>query len=229
MENEQQINPHKIENFSSPHIEMQGRESVFIDSKILGTEKWGQIIQETKIDSKERGMMVSIRGEKTYISDIFTGLSEKQDGGNNAEIFTPLFPHGLKSLLPGMKDVLFVHSHPMPKELDHIQTTIFSDADIANFINCEDRASVMIDRGGAHILVRTGETYNSRELVNKRIVENTQEETVRKEGKIIDTIKAVSKELSQYGIGYLYTPNLTPDPKGYVEFFDPNKIPEEKK
>jgi hypothetical protein len=236
MQNELEINPQIkpqieistkpqiVEDLSSPYIEIKGKESVFFDANILGVDKWPQMLKETE-DGRERLMVVSKRNGKNYFSDIYSGLSEKQNKGNNAEVYIPLFPQGLKSLLPGMEDVLTVHTHHMVK-LDEVQTTIISDADITNFVNCKDYALVMIDRGGAHILVRTEKTYNSRELIDKEIVDRIQHEIAEKNRNILDVIKLVSKELSHYGIGYLYTPNLTPDPKGYVEFFDPNKVPE---
>lgn len=220
----------KIEDLSTHHIEAHGSGSIFIKTEAIAASLWQQMIEATQQDYKERGVVVSKSGKKFYTSRVFEGTGEQIDYKNSDKISAtssfnpPLLPQGIRSLIPGMKDIVVVHTHPMPPKLDHLSTTPLSDIDIHAFVNAQHNGLVMIDRGGAHLLVRTRTSYNDSDLLKKNIVDEAVEVVKRNDGVVLDVIKATSQQLANYGLGYFYTQTLLPNIKGFVEFNNPRSL-----
>ncbi len=223
--------PPRIEDFSTKRIEIFGKGSLLVDKEVVAADKWPGMVAATQLDFRERGIVVSRRSNgKLMTSKVFEGLGERFDYDNRARkipssFSLPLLPHGARSLLPKIKDIVVVHSHPMPPEVDHLQTTAISDVDIHSFINADYNALVMVDRGGAHLLVRVGHLLGDILPAERNIVEETIEAVSQERGGARDVIKSLATQLPSYGLGYFYTPTLSPDPKeGYVKFYNPGTL-----
>lgn len=222
-------NTPKIENFSKKHVERPITGPILVDVRGIAADKWPEMQNRAQKSHREQGVVVSRLGTILYTSKIFEGYGERNDYDNPhrkipASFTPPLFPHGLISLHPGMENIVLVHVHPIPPELDHLITAPLSDTDIHTFVKHNYKGLVSLDRGGVHLLVRTRHSYNESDLLTKNIVDETITEVRAKNGTTLDVIKLVDHKLSQYGLGYFYTSNLVQNPKGYVEFFDPKNV-----
>lgn len=220
---------HKIVDLSKKYVEVLDRTVLRVDSGIIAADKWQDMVVLTQQDGKERGVVVSKRNNKLSVSNIFEGTGEESDVNSpdrkSAASFTPPFlPHGVRSLFPGTRDIVVVHSHYMALESNHLRTTAFSDRDIHCFITSELNGLVMVDRGGVHLLINTGRSFRQEELMRKDIVKESVSKIKQRDGEVLDVIKDVANQLANYGLGYFYTPELTPDSRGYVEFHDPNNL-----
>lgn len=219
----------KIESFKSPYVETRGR-TIVVDAEAVAFPFWQQMIDETQRDKKERGMVVSKIGNELLTSKIFIGQGERRDYDGNivsASFSLPFFLHGFQSLDPRIKDLVVIHTHPMLPDLDHLATTVFSDGDIRNFIKHTYNGLVSLDRGGAHLLVRTASRFDDKELFEKSIVKEIMNNVIEKGGKVIDVIKQPSQELPKYGLGYYFVPwDLIPKQGSkHVQFYDPKNLP----
>lgn len=227
----------KIEDFTSGYVEF-GRDSVQVDANIVAAESWKELVSETQEDGRERGVVISRdKNGETLKSPIFIGHGEEFDEETGRKISSgsivhPYLPHGLKNQLRlRPKGVVFVHSHPMPEKINHIYTMHFSDLDIERFLLEKFNAFVAVDRGGAHLLVRTKNPYLA-SFVNKHtenvnIVSQTIDTVTKEKGTSLDIVKKLSAELPRrYGLAYYFTPSLEADTQGYVKFLNPRNINE---
>lgn len=222
----------KVEDLSTRYVEKTGNAPVLIDGAVIAAGKWQQMVDLTQQDFKERGVVVSRNNRKLYTSRIFEGTGEQSEYDDktlkvkrgSGSFTPPILAHGIRSLHPGMKDLVLVHSHPMPTELDHLKTTPLSDTDIHAFINSNYKGLVMVDRGGAHLLVRTHDSYTDGELLKQKIVHEAIRSVNSENGSVMDVLKILSGKLTPYGLCYLYTPELTPDSSGCVRFHTPESF-----
>lgn len=219
----------KIESFKSPYVETRGR-TIIANAEAVAFPFWQQMIDETQRDKRERGMAVSKIGNELLTSKIFIGQGERRDYDGNivsASFSFPFLSHGLRSLDPRIKDIVVIHTHPMPPDLDHLATTVFSDGDIRAFIEHAYNGLVSLDRGGAHLLVRTDSRSDYKELFEKNIVKEIMNNVIEKGGKVIDVIKQLSQELPKYGLWYYFVPwDLIPKQGSkHVQFHDPKNLP----
>ncbi len=199
-----------------------------VHSQSIGASQWKNLVDQTQADGVERGIVIStnkgsILTSRIYMGsgteEIFDGAEMRKRGGS----FTPPnLPHGIRSLNPSTKDIVVVHSHVMPPSSDHLPTTILSDEDILNFIHSKYHALCAIDRGGAHLLVRTQKQLYDKTL-DAHLVKGLIAENVKENGGIKDVIVRVSKRLQQFRLAYLYTSQLEPDSEGAITFQEPTK------
>lgn len=191
---------------TKPHEHLLGN-VINIDGHQIGTSKWEEMLSLTQNDRKERGVIVSSILGKTETGKIFEGVEEIK--GISASTTPPIFDSFRKFFLE--KRLALTHTHPMTDELNHLSTSIFTDADIQSFYQTTYNAVVAIDRGGAHLLLKTRKPYEENippnNLVRKRFseVENTT-------GLIKDAIRLVAEDLEQYGIAYYFCPDVSSAP-----------------
>ena len=151
----------------------------------------------------ERGLVTSSWGKSVLTSKVYSGLTTKSSDQNQPDkhITIPLFPHGLKSLHPGVKELCFVHTHFKPKELDHLSTTLLTDDDIESFARSVLKTLIMIDQGGIHMLIR--QHQNTYELP-KATALNALHTTRQNANSVHEVMELTAKELLNYHIGYYF-------------------------
>ncbi len=187
---------------------------IIIPGAQIGAADWPGMISQTGKDGKERALVVSSNAGKLMTSRIFVGRAETKI--TPANIHPPFLPHGIKSLLPGLKDIAYVHTHPKPPELDHIQTTIFSEGDIRAYYDSLYPAMVMIDKGGVHILLRTFSADEERELPNYNLDKAAFREAGKGNFTAIEVIQELSKIIYPYGLRYYYSSTLESSPRDEI-------------
>jgi hypothetical protein len=197
----------QTESLRNSYIENPWAPTMFVNADSVAAGKWPEMLAETQKDLRERGVVVSRSGDKIITSKIFTGVAEGEiSERHRAHITMPILSQGLRSLLPKTKDITFVHTHSMPPQLNHLQTTIVSDADILSFIRSELNGLVVVDRGGAHLLVRTRETYGQKPSWRENTVNEIIAKSIKAQGSVMNAMTAVANELQKSGLGYYFSP-----------------------
>lgn len=205
------------------------KKSSILPSKIslpageIKAHTWKEIVTKTDTTGAEYGSISSFHKGKIYHGKVTKGHAERSNydgppGSKEPASWGPsLFPHGLSSwrYLNGMEDILMIHGHPMPSEVDHIKTTHHSKTDVKYFFDSNLWASIVLDRGGAHLLRRYSERYEGA-IDAKKLVEQSYEGKKR----VIEVIAALGEGLSPYGIQYFYSPEINFTDGGIVVFTD---------
>ena len=211
----------KIEDLTGDYVELAGRDSIRVAARLLGANRWEEMIQATQHDLKERGLVVARkRNGNLDENEIF--ISEETEAQKSIEI---PFSQVLKSLVPGRSNLTFVHTHAMPPTVDHLRTTVFSDLDLQGLLETDYRALVMLDRGGAHLLVPVSKFARSRRSFDSGLVAKAVEKIKQKNGGTLDVVKDVAGTLAGQGFGYFYTPELCQTKGETVTFYNPKMIP----
>lgn len=183
----------------------------------LGVNSWPEMIEQTQAEDRERGVVVSSFFGKFRTSPIFKG--------DEPSITSPVLPHGVSSLWPFAKYITHVHSHPMPEALSHLQTTIVSDTDIRNFRNSSVKAMIIIDRGGAHLLLHDYFADFEKELPQFNLSHSALNKIKDKGNTVMDAMKELARILNPYGIRYYYSPTLEPKNE-HLQFTDVITLPQ---
>lgn len=195
---------------------------IIIPGAQIGATYWPGMISQTDKDGKERALVISSSAGKLMTSRIFKGHAETKI--THANIHPPFLPHGIKSLLPGIKDITYVHSHPKPAELDHIQTTILSDGDIRAYYDSLYPAMVMIDKGGVHVLLRTFSANEELELPDYNLDRAAFREAEKRNFIAVEVMQELAKIIYPYGLRYYYSPRFEPSPASEVHLRDVRSI-----
>jgi hypothetical protein len=210
-----------LESFKDSYLERPGK-ILTVEANLVAAEDWQRLVDLTQADQRERGIAIGRRGTKLLHSGIIEGSGKETDYYDNpAAVLEPTFPvpmlpFGLKGLLPKVEKIAILHTHPMPPEINHVKTTVISDKDIYAFLHTGYRAMLMADRGGAHLLTRTSPSVIEVSL-SPNLVSKTISDVIRAGGGSMDVLERVARRLSQLGLGYFYTPDLSPK-NGTVEF-----------
>lgn len=183
-----------------------------LEPEILAHNKWQEMLEETQKDGLERGLTVAFDGKTLITGNVSQGTKNS--------VSADLFPRGIRSVFSRKeKNIVSLHTHPMPSELNHVQTMPVSDKDINAFIDSTFKAMVTIDRGGVHMLTRnpySGSTNLDEESKHK-ITEESLEIAREKENTAFSVMGEMAKKLKVLGIIYYYSPSLTPDKDGFVK------------
>jgi hypothetical protein len=185
--------------------------SLRLEPDILAQDKWQEMLGVTQKDGLERGLTVTFDGKKLIAGKVFQGTKDS--------ITPDFFPRGIRSVFSRReKNLVSLHTHPMPPELNHVQTVPVSDKDINLFINSSFKAMVAIDRGGVHMLARNpySSISDQEEKPAYKIVEESLKTAKEKENTAISVMKEIAKKLKPLGIEYYYSPNLIPSDDGFV-------------
>lgn len=181
------------------HAEM---ELLSIEGKLIGSDNWQEMLKLTDQDGRESGVITSTWGKRILTSSIFRGQRIASVDQKPVDcIVPPELPHGLKSLLPQVKNFAFVHSHPKPKELEHLRTTLPSDQDIQSFINLAYKVLVMVDRGGIHMI--TGDPLLYNESPNN-LATQALAKTAQSQNTVSEAMEFLAHSLRLYGLKYFY-------------------------
>lgn len=198
--------------------------SIHVPSEMLGTNLWEEMIQKTQATGREFGTVVSAHDTNIHTSKIFEGLGESYDydgNGKNSPSFSPPFlPHGLRSLHPRMKDLVLVHTHPIPNDVAHLPTTAMSATDIIAYANSTYNALVMIDKGGVHILTGRDPYREIGEADAHRIEAGALRVSEKNTNTIAEVRKEIAKKLVPFGIRYYFSPDKTPTTDGVISLDD---------
>lgn len=188
---------------------------ILVPKDQLGTNKWPEMIKKTQETGNEYGIVISYDGKKLLTSNILEGSKDS--------FIPPFMPHGIKSLLLKAKDIALIHSHNIPPAIEHLPTTTLSNGDITTHINNTYNATVMIDRGGLHILLGRNPFLNPDQINCAEIVSNAIKKAKANSGLVAEVRKEIGEELSHVGIGYYYSPDLEPSADGFVHLTDVRK------
>lgn len=193
-----------------------GRE-ITVNGDNIGASKWQEMLTGSQTDEKERHLNVFYNPltKKFTPGNIVIAEKTSFNVGNVPLGFSGIGPRGML-----YEHIANVHTHPMTKEDEHLKTTIPSIEDIKNFLNHTYSAGVIIDRGGAHLLVRTYERINE-DLPPDDLIKNIIAEVKAKDGITTDVQKQLNSVLSRYGLVYFYTEALTPSEDGTITFKKP--------
>lgn len=199
------------------HEEWGVGNKINVDAELIASQKWHEMVDLTQKDELERGIVVSWNGKKISTSKVILG--------SKGSFSPPLLPHGLRSLLPTTHDLVYIHTHYMPQEINHVKTTTVSDKDINSFINLPCKAMVMIDKGGVHMLTRKPYNFNaseSEEPIN--IVDEAIKKAKSGGNTAMDVIREVAISLEPLGIKYYYSESLITTSEGTVVLKDATKL-----
>lgn len=190
---------------------------VTIDAQLVAAQKWQEMLGQTQNDGLERGVVVSGNGKKITTSGIILG--------EKGSFIPPALPHGFRSLLPTTKGLVYIHTHYMPPEISHVQTTAVSDTDINSFVNLSGKAMVMIDRGGVHVLARKLHDFGSKKTTGQiKVVTQALQKAKSGGNTAIDVVREVARSLEPFGIKYYYSEKLTPSSENLITLKDATKL-----
>ena len=199
----------------SPSKEWGLGDTLNIEADIIAVDRWQEMLDSTQNDGLERGLVVSWNGKRLFTSGIAVG--------EKGSFAPPTLPHGLRSLVPSTREIVYVHTHVMPPELDHVQTTPVSDLDINCFANISYNAMVMIDRGGVHMLTRKPYTINKKGQ-STNFASDTLKKAKANGNTVVDVLKDIARSLEPLGIKYYYSPSLVPFSGNFITLKDARKI-----
>lgn len=203
--------PSPLVDFSNRYIEnAKGKDILQADPNVVGVADWNKLIVMTQNEQGEYGLVVSKRGTKLFQSKIFKSQER------NDRISIPLLAQGMKGFLPGTHDITFLHTHSIPEESDRIQTVMISDEDIQGFLNSKFNALLTLDRGGAHLLIRSA--YFQKDVPANLASERLKEQEEKK-GYMMDAMKNLAQDLKQYDLAYFFCPVYELPKQGQAPFF----------
>lgn len=210
-----------------PHLEQWAiSPTLHFEPEILGHAKWQNALDATQADGNERSISVYYHKGNLITGEILEGEqvrfdTRKEAKKKNSYTFQSVRQY-FRSLIKFQQELVYIHFHPKPAELDHLPTTILTDADINAFLRSRQKAMVMVDIGGIHLLARVpysshvaDETDKPFEIVNKAFSQSLKNEQSVKE---VRTLTA--KGLQPLGIKYYYSPNLRLNQNGLIEVTD---------
>ncbi len=187
--------------------------SIYVPNEMIAASLWKEMIEKTQAADEEFGVIISSRRKEILTSRIFKGLGESKDYNGRVKSpasFTPPFlPHGLKSLSPFVKDLVLVHTHPIPTEISHLPTTVMSGADINVYVTGPYNALVMIDKGGVHMLTGRNPYRPTVEINESKIISEALEVTKNSTNKSAEFRAEIAKRLAPFGIKYYFSPDIT--------------------
>lgn len=178
-------------------------EDIRLKGEEIGAHLYPALLELTAQDSFEKGITVSkgIFGKITT-SEIASGTRSRVD-------FPP--PPFLNRVLS------YVHTHPpLAKVNPYMPTSLPSDNDYLTFANSDSAASVILDQGGTHVLLRKKGLLKN-DLPPKDLVEKSVDLAMKTNGLTLDAMKNLASFLDSYGIGYYFSPSYTLTSEGFLE------------
>lgn len=189
----------------------QSPEEIVIPGIVLATHTWGELLERTHDTGLEHGVVVSRRKGRILTSNIFEGYNEEVDPDDNTKlvprIVTPVFPHGIRSMLPGIEEMVAIHTHPERADTKHLSTTIFSAQDIDTYVRSKYDIAVMLDKGGVHVLTGKSRHTNPDAIDSHKIVADAFAKAKLNSRSMTEVRKEVAGALAAHGINYYFTPD----------------------
>lgn len=115
----------------------------------------------------------------------------------------------------GMEDLLVLHAHHMPPEVSHVLTSHHSPRDLETFLNSNYAGSIVLDRGGAHLLTR-----NRSNLQNTIPAEEIINQAYDGQDEVLKVMKVMGHSLARLGIQYHFAKGIDYDENDAVVFTD---------
>lgn len=221
-----------------------GRE-ITVRADNIGTQKWREMLRLMQETGKEQKMdMFYNPFTHNFVpGNIVAGVERGFKTGPNIPIETSEID-GLRNMF--CKHVASVHTHPMGPEEAQMKTSVPSGNDLIKFLINADSAMVVIDRGGAHLLIKTrefiakdppterrkttrrplqaadsaGGDFEGEDLPPEDLVQNKIDEVKAKDGIIADVQAELNTIFSPYGVQYFFCPtaNITTLEDGTITF-----------
>lgn len=185
----------------------------------VGITKWKPILASS-IDGKERSFTTFYNKITRKFTDgkIHVGTETQSNPGKRIsreeeqEIF-------LESGGLFREPVVITHDHILPP---HIITDIPSDYDVFFLLKAENlSASVIVDKNGTHLLVRTRKRFEHEPLPPEDLIEKAVLEGISKDQTSTDVQRRIDSLIIGYGLRYLYHSGLDADANGTVTFRRP--------
>ncbi len=200
-------------------VDLLNPESGYFGSEIdipkdqLGADLWPKMVELTQEDGRERAARIRVKFGKPSAGKITQGVKESGSSGS-------VIPEESRIFDLFSRDIVFVHSHPKPEQIKHLQTTLFSNNDIRSFLNSSYKGLVMIDEGGVHLLLGEDIELAQKPPEDFDFEGEALERANQGNKTIAEAKKAMAARLRQHGVRYYYSPSLTPTPEGYVRLKD---------
>lgn len=202
-------------------IETSGhRPEITVRAEEVGANLWQQLVTDTQQDQRERHISV-VRNKRTSILET-TPIVIGEPARNSSE--APTVTLAPQSFLKGLftETVSHIHSHPLAPELDHLKNSIPSTSDVVPLTIPSWKGSmVIVDRGGAHLLLRTAEPMHRDKPLPTDLIEKVLKEIGDVGGTTADIQKRINGLLYEFGISYYYREGLNTDEDGTVTFRRP--------
>lgn len=160
-----------------------------VDAGQVGASKWEEMLRLTQSDGKEREISVSLFRGKLEI----TGITE----GNETSATSPV---DFAGVLLGKRKIARIHTHPGEKDQP-------SDTDIQVAHGNPERVEIMLDKGGAHLLISKRSPHPGETV--PRVKEKRHLEVLGTTGLLKDAIRLVAGDLESYGLAYYFCPDLS--------------------
>ncbi len=178
----------------------------------IGASKWQEMLESSQSDGLERGLLVfkNLFGNKFESGNIFQG--------NKRHVSTSLDEQGPKSKFASV--AVTVHTHPTNAENEHLITMPPGDGDIQILFNTNFGAGsmVILDKSGAHLLIRTSELRG--DPPPSDLIKKLADEIQAENGTTLDVQRKMNGRLSEFGVSYYFTDNLLPT-NGMITFKRP--------
>jgi hypothetical protein len=187
---------------------------ISLDTDHVAADSWPDLLERTHRLGKEHGLSIAHDRltKRLRRSKIFTG--------NERSIAVPLFPfgiHSLKYLVDGLEDVMHIHTHTKHPEVAHLKTTSFTDEDINNFLKYSGKAKLMLDHGGAHLLLGSPDDFSDFQKID--FVDSALNKAGTEFQTMHEILIEVANKLAPFGIRYFFSDDPAPQ-KGKVNFID---------
>lgn len=196
------------------------------EPEILGHAKWQEALNATQKDNNERNISVYYHKGNLITGEILEGEQVrfdtlKETGKKNSYTFQTVRQY-FRSLIKFQQELVHIHFHPKPAELDHLPTTILTDIDINTFLKSRQKAMVMVDIGGIHILARVPYSSHVADETDKPfdIANKAFNQSLKNEKSVQEVRTLTAKGLQPLGIRYYYSSNLSPNQNGLIEVTD---------
>ena len=191
------------------------------DPEILAQSKWHEMIAGIQQDRRERLVRVYYKKRGLEIGPVEIG--DKVEGQNSND---HVFPESPRRKLANLfkQELLSVHTHHKPEDPGFLApTTPFSDTDINRFLASSQKALVMIDVGGVHVLAR--KPFSSFALDNEtdEPLSHAKESLTQVNTNsrlVMDVMKGIATKLKPLDVGYYYSSSLEPNSEGFIEVTD---------
>lgn len=203
------------------------QDEIVLPGEQIGAEKWGKMLEKTQETGREYDIVVSTNGKKILVNKINEGHGERPDydsdkGEKSPPDFSPpIFPQGvLKGLFGRVRDIVSVHTHPETEDSKHLPTTTFSADDVYIYLDRGYRTVIMLDKGGAHMLIGINPYINRKQINPAEIINEAFEKAEKNTETIAEVMVEIAKSLVPFGIKYYFTSSIKQSEEGFVEFRD---------
>jgi hypothetical protein len=218
----EQDNSYSLEQSSQPLL-LDLRENIVdvalppkirVDARLFGAEKWEQMIADSQTDGKERGVFVSTDRKGTAH---FSDVRESEDSVNDVSVVSlseGFAPHGFRSFIPGryrLEPFAFVHTHPLPSDLDNLPTSALSTQDLASFSASAVKVYIVLDRGGAHLLLKRNVPHQTHAINAKEIVDQAYKTAEHGTQSVAEVRRMMGEQLAKLGYFYYFSSDIAVD------------------